>query len=583
MRKAIIKLISILTIILLILFVRGTKVKSDEVNKNLLSELYYENENVAFFHSSNVYEVLTNDINLYAINWLSKMNEVISVSFSEEFMEYIEKSYISNDLNFSIKSKNDLLNFHNMLSVEKFFFGDIENKSYYYDILSDACTEEQWFYEQSDNYEDRVIKTQILYLVLQNFNELNNIPENIKSNMVVTLKSFLNNTNYFNINNIELKRNLIDFEIVILQSLILLDSYTDENLLDLIKTKEDWLNQNIGILNNELETTNGTTDIIFLNDCILNLNQVLVYTGIYEPFNKSYADKFDFKLINEVYLMDTQMTYKILKVCNILDKTIETNINNFINENINYWTFKVLPNTNLKELYYSIKLAKIYNINYNTNKIINFINKYENSTSLQDIYYIYLLKKELSTSFLANENTLRVIAENIKNFDSQSVEQKFHLIYLSKSLGLNSEYINDITEKISKQNIESKILETNVEGEFYYLNKIAKALNIELDSHFINNEVEKYKFVDGGYCMEQSGDIPNTISTYRMSELQMDYGIQFDAEELSRISTFINKVAGTKGGYYYNQSSNPSDIYNYSNNFSFFSFYYGETLNAMIE
>ncbi|NLY47274.1 MAG: hypothetical protein GX053_15005 [Tissierella sp.] len=73
------------------------------------------------------------------------------------------------------------------------------------------------------------------------------------------------------------------------------------------------------------------------------------------------------------------------------------------------------------------------------------------------------------------------------------------------------------------------------------------------------------------------------MSTYRMIELKLDYGIQLDDKEISRISSFINKTRGVKGGYYYSQSSNPSDIYNYYNNFSFISFYYGEVLNMMIE
>jgi hypothetical protein len=582
MKKAALITLLTLSLLTLISFIGDNKTESIEINKKLLNELYYENENDAFFYSSNTYDVVTNQINLYAINWLTKMNDIINVNYSEKFTSYIDKYYTSNDLNLSIKNKIDLINFNNMLSVRKFFFGNIEEKSYYIDILRNACTEEQWLYLQSDNFEDKVFKTQVLYLALQNFDVLEQIPDIIKSNMIVYLKSFLNNPEYFNVHSKELKRNLIDFEIIILQSLILLDKYTDENLIDLVKTKEIWLIQQVDNLNKELETTNGTTNMIFLNDCILNLNQVLLSAEINKSFNQKYAENFDFKLISEVYLMDAQITYKSLKVCQILDKAIDKKINNFINENINYWIFKETPVSNLKELYYSIKLAHIYDINYNDKKIINFINKFEKSTNLQDIYFNYLLKKELSLPFISDEITLRAIAENIRNFDSISLEQKFYLIYLCKELGLTSEYFDDIIIKMNQQNIKSKMLNANSDSDLYYLSKIANALNIKLDLNFINEEVEKYKFSEGGFCIEKNGDSPNTMSTYRMIELKKDYGIQLNDEELSGISTFISKVKGAKGGYYYNLS-NPSDMYNYYNNFSFVSFYYGEVLNSMIE
>lgn len=449
--------------------------------------------------------------------------------------------------------------------------------------MNTACIEERWLYLKSDNYEDRVFKTQMLYLSLQSFNELDHIPEIIKSNMIGYLKSFLNDNNYFNVDNIELKRNLFDFEIVILQSLILLDKHTNENLLELVKTKEAWLIQNVDALNKELESTDGTKDMIFLNDCILNLNHVLVSAELYNLFNKSYTDNNDFNFIGKIYLMDTQMTYKILKVCQILDKTIDTKTSNFINENINYWIFDEPPVTNLKELYYSLNLAQIYDINFNTNKIINYINKFKNSTSLQDIYYNYLLNNELSTPFIANETTLRTIEENIQDFDSKSLEQKFYLIHLYKFFNLNSVHFNDITKNLTQENIEYKILETNIESDFFYLSKIADELNIDLDSHFINNQIEKYRIKGGGYCIEKTGDSPNTISTYRMIELKAEYGIQIDNEELHGISVFTNKIKGTKGGYYYIQPSNPPDINNYDKNFSFMSFYCGEILNKFIE
>ncbi|MDF2885433.1 MAG: hypothetical protein K0R54_6007 [Clostridiaceae bacterium] len=195
MKKAALITLLTLSLLTLISFIGDNKTESIEINKKLLNELYYENENDAFFYSSNTYDVVTNQINLYAINWLTKMNDIINVNYSEKFTSYIDKYYTSNDLNLSIKNKIDLINFNNMLSVRKFFFGNIEEKSYYIDILRNACTEEQWLYLQSDNFEDKVFKTQVLYLALQNFDVLEQIPDIIKSNMIVYLKSFLNNPN----------------------------------------------------------------------------------------------------------------------------------------------------------------------------------------------------------------------------------------------------------------------------------------------------------------------------------------------------------------------------------------------------
>lgn len=507
------------------------------------------------------------------------MDDVVNVDFNEKFTIYINKYFTSNNLNISVKNKNELLNLYSMLLVRKKFLGTLENNSYYINLLSNACSEEQWLYSQSDSYEDKVFKTQILYLALQNYDLLEYVPDNVKSNMIIYLKSFLNENNYFFDSNKDLKRNLIDFEIVILQALIILDKYTDENLLDLVKNKGNCLIQQVEYLNKELSLTDGT-NMIFLNECILNLNQVLESVDINKSLNKRYADNFDYKLISYTYLMDTQITFKVLKVCQILDKTIDEQTNEFINENINYWIFKEPPVSNLKELYYSIKLAKIYGINYNANKINNFINKFENSTKLQDIYYNYLLKDELSITFIANEITLRVIAENIQNFDSKSIEEKYYLIYLCKGLGLNSEYLDKIIE-MNKQNLKAQILNASSEKELYFLSKISDTINIKLDSDFINNEINKYKFSEGGYCIKKNGDSPNAMSTYRMIELKMDYEIKLDYEEVSGISTFINQVKGVKGGYYYNLPSSSSDLYNYYNNFTFVSFYYGEVLNKV--
>lgn len=69
-----------------------------------------------------------------------------------------------------------------------------------------------------------------------------------------------------------------------------------------------------------------------------------------------------YNYIRNIYVKDPQMVYQLIKVLSILKIQIPTQVENYINSNLDFWLYQDLPQFTHSELYYGIKLAKNYYI-----------------------------------------------------------------------------------------------------------------------------------------------------------------------------------------------------------------------------
>ncbi len=580
------KRLSIFFVLLALIITLGLLINSiyasSHMDKELLKELYYENEDDAFFFSNITDSLINNRINLYAVNWLVKINEITNINFSNRFKTYVKK-YLSSNINqdFIINSKKDMHDIFIILTTMKEFNGEINDKSYYVRLIDTAIKENKWTYTDGDSYDELVEKTQILNIALQIFDILGEIPEDLKSNVLQVSKSIIDNPDYYNVDINNIKRNLIDFEIIVMKSLMILDNYTNDNLIEVIQKKEVWVYKQVEILNEILSDDSlGDFDLIILNDCIINIDSVFKYIGLTIELKHKYADNFTTDLIKEVFLTDPQIAFKIIKICKILNHRINESYIDFIYHNLDYWLFETPPNSNLQELYYAICLANKYNVRYNIEKINHFIDKYENSTIIQDIYYRTLLKNKLSKQIKINELSIQAIAGYTHNFNSNCIEDNYYLLQLFHVLNLDSNYVHEVINELKQKDFNLLIKEAVTENDIFYITKIANLLNIPIDSIVLETELSKFEYLDGLYGIEHESDFSNIASTYRIIEMKLKYNIKIDEDKKIHIKKGLYNFKGTHGGYFYTKKE--SDNKNYTD-LTFESFYYGVILDNLWE
>ena len=580
------KRLSIFFVLLALIITLGLLINSiyasSHMDKELLKELYYENEDDAFFFSNITDSLINNRINLYAVNWLVKINEITNINFSNRFKTYVKK-YLSSNINqdFIINSKKDMHDIFIILTTMKEFNGEINDKSYYVRLIDTAIKENKWTYTDGDSYDELVEKTQILNIALQIFDILGEIPEDLKSNVLQVSKSIIDNPDYYNVDINNIKRNLIDFERIVMKSLMILDNYTNDNLIEVIQKKEVWVYKQVEILNEILSDDSlGDFDLIILNDCIINIDSVFKYIGLTIELKHKYADNFTTDLIKEVFLTDPQIAFKIIKICKILNHRINESYIDFIYHNLDYWLFETPPNSNLQELYYAICLANKYNVRYNIEKINHFIDKYENSTIIQDIYYRTLLKNKLSKQIKINELSIQAIAGYTHNFNSNCIEDNYYLLQLFHVLNLDSNYVHEVINELKQKDFNLLIKEAVTENDIFYITKIANLLNIPIDSIVLETELSKFEYLDGLYGIEHESDFSNIASTYRIIEMKLKYNIKIDEDKKIHIKKGLYNFKGTHGGYFYTKKE--SDNKNYTD-LTFESFYYGVILDNLWE
>lgn len=557
---------------------------SSNMDRELLKELYYENEDNAFFFSNITDSLISNRINLYAVNWLVKISEITNINFSNRFEIYVKK-YLSSNISqdFVINSKKDMYDILIILTTMKEFNDKINDKLYYVRLIDNAIKENKWTYTDDDSYEELVEKTQILNIALQIFDTLGEIPEDLKSNILQVSKSIIDNPDYYNVDINNVKRNLIDFEIIVMKSLMILDSYTNDNLIEVIKKKEFWIYKQVEVLNEMLsEDSLGDFDLIILNDCIINIDSVFKYIGLTIELKDKYSNNFTADLIKETFLSDPQISFKLIKVCKILNHKMDESYINFIHHNLDYWLFEMPPNSNLRELYYAICLANKYSLRYNVEKINHFIDRYENSTIIQDIYYRTLIKNKLSKQIKISESSIQAIAEYIHNFNINRIEDKYYLLQLFYILNLDSQYVCDIINELKQKDFKLLIKEATTENDIFYITKIANLLGISIDSIFLETELSKFEYSDGLYSIEHGSNFSNIASTYRIIDMKLRYNIKIDKDKKIQIKEGLSNFKGSYGGYFYVKGEGDFSNKNYTD-LTFESFYYGVILNNLWE
>ncbi|SHK16631.1 hypothetical protein [Paramaledivibacter caminithermalis] len=555
------------------------------INKELLNKMYYENDNSGFFFSNITDQIISNKINYYSISWLFNIGNVINVDFSDYSKEIIMNHFNNIDLrNIEINNRSDLHNLLNRINIEKNIYGSIKNKSYYItELLKHYVREEGLFYINNE-FEELNSKIQITNIVLQIFDLLREMPKEVRTNTLIKLQELLIiDDNNFSNNQNEFKKNLIDSGIVILDSLRILDKYTDENLKEDIKKRENW----ILFWGNELNKhmLKEDIDIITLNQSITTIDSIAKHIGLQLKFDRKYIEKLDFNFIKQMYLRDVQVVYNTLLTYHILGEDIPNKTVNFINSNLKYWIYECPPSLNVKELYFALKLAKKFDIQFNQEKIKYSLRKYINIDKIENIYFLTLIYNELDSKSIENKIVINKINDLIKNFLENpkiSTQDFYYLIELYKNFNLESTKFEEVINGIDSNLLEKDILNTNYDKEVYFLVKIAESLDIKIDTKLLCNKIEIFKSNKGIYFHDIDHKAQSIFSTFRMLELKLNQNLEIDRNEKINNAEFIHSLETPYGGYFITLPKNNSNIENFDGNFSFESYYYGVMLAEML-
>lgn len=389
---------------------------------------------------------------------------------------------------------------------------------------------------------------------------------------------------YFTYEKNDIQKNLIECGLILLNNIRLIDELSDENLINTINMKREWLDY-WKLQLEEYSNTNTGNDILTNQALIifdnLNLFYNLNYTFNISYFNVLRGDSQEiYNYIRNIYVKDPQMVYQLIKVLSILEIQIPTQVELYINSNLDFWLYQDAPQFSISELYFEIKLAKIYNIYFSEHKIFAYLIKYlslQDKLDIKELYYTLSICDELKgnydLSFLQQHiNTIN------KDFKGESLEDIIYILKINK----NYEIVN-ISSYTHNLDIDNIISNLEYDKELFYAVNILQEFDTKIDVNVVRKKINEFDANNGSYLLKLNNDLTSIYSTFRMIEVKKVIGDVINEEQRISINKYVETLEGQYGGYFITEVSDGEDeIEAYNTKFNLESFYYAISIKKFL-
>ncbi|ARU60955.1 hypothetical protein CBW65_07550 [Tumebacillus avium] len=546
---------------------------------NLLSLNRYENQQIAYFHN-NSYNALVKNLNLYTISWYLNLADLLGQDVPDERL-----NLIMNNMNTSSPDQtvyhNSIYDANLRVNIERKIKGQISetSKEQYKSVLLRYQDRDGLFF-WSDQEKDTEQKITATYLALETFDMMQLEPAELQKTKQ-TLLAMYQDDRYFNRQPNEMKHNLVQTGVPLLNCLELLDvnlEVIDPNLLD---KRKEWLTYWMGQLNQSIGSESNSDNTAAINDVILNLSRSASYLNLQLAIPSAYIDLLTqdgMKILQKFNANDPQITYKTLQVVHdsLGEVPNREAVAKYLSNFDLIWLYEDVQGFSFKENYFGLASAKLLHDAYSKEKMLNHLQQVKGSRelSIEEIYYYALTMQELGEleknwDFIQVEweKRLSELAAK-KKFEMQDVYYLASIAQLTDTSALKR---MRLTMGLQASFFEEAIQNYRYDKDLYLAVKSAKFLDIPIKQHVSDEIAALYDQGTGGFKPNMAEGEPNLYSTYRMVELSELIGRDLTKEK-EGILSFLLSLKGTAGGYFISKPAS-SELKDYMGNFTLEGFY----------
>lgn len=549
-------------------------VSLSEEDKLLMTKMYNENTETAFFSTEVFYNENTNDFDPYRLEYYLRINkEILGEQPDKNYTLKVIK-YINNIKAQDIKKYN--FNFICRLSyIESLIQNKVDDEFYINYLMKHFDSNSGLFFEENinDDLYKKICNTNLALKIMKN---LNYIPSEFYEGIYKNLNNYVGNLAIFTFDTNDFDKNIKN-NLIILENTVLFNQLSAEkiDIGNLEEWYKFWNNYFFNYINK------NTYNERFINSIIFEFNNIDKEYQIVETKSNSLFNKYvnHLKQMNskDILSNDIKLFYENLKIISEIDVNYKPeNLTDLIN-NYEIYLYDNTPQYNIKEQYFAFMLAKD-NIDIDIEKIKQISNRnLELITTLEEGYYYLILKNELND--YENPEKMfnifnKIITKNI-NLNKLTFSDLYYCLYINKSLKLNLIEDKDILNIINS----NEDLNFKTDRDLYYYVLLKEFYNQTINEELLANNIHYFMSTNNIFKISRNEDFENIISSYRMINLCTKYNIPIDSASYSK---YLKLVRGPYGGYALQVNDTLEDIDIYLHNITFESWYYGAFLENLL-
>lgn len=571
-----------LLIILIALF------NKDSSHKKLLKQMYIVQDDTATFSVDTIYNKINNNIDIYNTSNIIDIYNILNLEIDKNYIKAI-KERISLITNEEIQEMS-LNNLVNLCKIYSYIDRSVLDKNILVESILKHFDEIDSLFFYENNNEKISFKITATNLAISCFYYIGYMPPEILKGLEESHIKLLNNDSYFTMNNMEVKKNLFNEGLVILNNIHILESFNKDikNKAN-INIRKEWFNYWYDMVYDDANIQNSIS--IPTNVSIIDINTLASTFNKEIIIPKKYIDLVKEENIEEFINTDLQILKDIIQVIS-LEKSNSKFLQKLV-ENINLDILLYQKNfvePIISEVFYGINLFDYYNVYYNKKYVKNYIDNFiENNTlDLNNTYWISLINEKLYNNYARTEEYEQI--RNILKFELSNLNlTNLNTVELYYSCFLDKYYkVNKIDPTLLKDIINIRYEKGYQNSkELYFRVLIEHLYNFNFDLNKINicNDIKKFEDISGGFkgYLENNGS--DILSTYRMLTIKKILGVENSREDKLKIRNYIEKMRGDRGGYFwiYHDKYDKFNQENYRENFTLESFWCGTQVLELIK
>ena len=568
------KIVSILLIFILIISTGGCQNESlskmggtiTPTNSSILENIYYENDDHAFFYSSIVEDIINNDFDYYSLYWLLSIDALTVIDVKNDLMAMLNDSLINGSICDSTKYKYDgVFDIYLRSGIES-FLGRTDNKSTYLSQLYEYYDSNQGLFAiDTDNITEAIQQTNI---ALKTLVSLNSCPDYVNEIQSKLLDLCNNDTDTFFPSDIDLKRDLISAGIVIIDNLRLADSLLKTTDVGNLGHLETWVKKVGSVYESYVTAVSSYDPIVFQG------RQTLMNILSYMNLDIRIPEVPVLELI-PLFIRDCQMAFQYIS--SVGKEELSENEINYLSQNYKYHLYINKPSYSIRDIYFGVKLYSIAELPFSREKILLFIDSFisKGEMSADDIFYIVNIYEELGVSsdsikLFINEWGGLIDIQNTK----EHMESAYQILYISKNYdyelddALKNSYIKSASYYLSSSDNFSQV---------YYSYKLLKLMNQKIEMGPLFGSIGRFEQTNG-YKASLSNDAVSMYSLFRIYTIYVDEK-DLNANYKEDVLAYLNELRSPSGGFFIFNDGVTENM-SYDINFSLQAYYYGLVMES---
>jgi len=524
-----------------------------DVDRELLSKIYIETNNHAFFFPELFALNRTGDFNLYALYYYLYVITNIKADVLDDDLYDSVRLFIDTTVSRQNTFEDSLSYLHLLSDIELMLDTQLKQPDFYLEyIMSKFDIENGLFFDTSgEDLNSKIISTLRALRILRN---IGTIPDEINNRLYDTLSYCIMYEIDFTFNHAREQAALQTMFgdalsiLSILESVIIFNELNSNKTIDLESARE-WF---ISLTNDFLKDANNVqADIWPLNAGLLSIFNVNAHFLLDLDYS-GYINHLKSLEWEEILAFDIKTFSDSLTIIN-RHANFFPEIDDIFN-NFRLYLYTQTPIFFFREQYYGFKLANALNLTINNDLFLHTLTEHLSVDSEWfsfNLHYFLLFLQEIdritdNNSFMYDHFVAyqRNITTDLST--QMSIAEIYRLVYRYYALDMISSLKSDFKETLLER-AHHLMKVTGLESSLYQYTLIRLMLGQEVDMDWLESSIKSYFFASqGGFSANNDEQNVNLMSTYRMLHLLVIFNIEFNY--ISYIP--ILEYRGQYGGYF---------------------------------